>query len=140
MVERTRTPAFIADPNALPNTYSAPKYVEKSHIDIQGDINYIKSKIVKYAKEDNFFPGFKITDLGNGMYDLSQIKAVQEPQYFVAKWIDFHSDKNGEEHASFELSHFNMLITEKATPFARMKIASSDLHPETKLHIHVQLK
>eukprot|EP00347_Sterkiella_histriomuscorum_P016089 403354533 len=134
------TPAFRENASALPNVYSAPRYVRKSHIDIQGDYGYIKSKIEKYAKENNFFPGFKIKFLDNDMYDLSEIKQSSEPQYFVAKWIDFRSDKDGEEHASFELTHFYLLITSAKTQFAKMKISSADLHQDTKVHIHFQLK
>lgn len=57
-MERSIPQAFVHDPKALPNTYSAPRYTRKSYIDIQGDYNYVKTKIEKYAKENNFFPGF----------------------------------------------------------------------------------
>lgn len=73
------TPAYVDHPDALPNTYSCPKYTKKCYINIQGDYNYVKSKIEKYALENNFLPGFKITDLKNGMYDLSEIKQTSEP-------------------------------------------------------------
>ena len=78
-MESRSTPSYVHDPHALPNTYSAPRYVKKSFINIQGDYNYVKSKIEKYALDNNFLPGFKITDLKNGMYDLSDVKQTSEP-------------------------------------------------------------
>lgn len=79
----------------LPSAYKSDIYTNKSHIGIQGDYDYVKSKIEKYAKEDNFFPGFKITSLENSMYDISEKAPTSEPQYFVAKWVDFRSIKDG---------------------------------------------
>lgn len=58
----------------------------------------------------------------------------------MAKWVDFRSLKDNQEHASFELTHFYLLLTDSKTQFANMKISSADLHETTKVNIHLQLK
>ena len=54
-------PAFVYTAEEAPaNTFSSERYQRKTHIDIQGDFEYVKKKIAKYALQDNFFPGFSI--------------------------------------------------------------------------------
>lgn len=71
---------------------------------------------------------------------LSDIKESSEPQYFVAKWIDFREIRGIEEHATFNISHFDMFIANDSTKFARMKICSADLHREMRVNIHLILR
>lgn len=98
-----------------PNLYCHEMYSQKEYINIVGDYNYIKEKILKYSVLDGFYPGWNIKSLGNDMYDISEAKKASEPQFFVAKYLPFKPHKADQEVFEFELSHFYLTITKNET-------------------------
>ncbi len=68
-------------------------YTRKRKIAIRGDLDYIKSKIVKYSTMDGFYPNFNIKSLGNDIFDLTDAIPDAEPQYLVAKYLPFRYRK-----------------------------------------------
>lgn len=117
------------------------KYTMKNHIDIQGDQKYVTEKIKKYVSGGSGFPGFKITDLGEHLIDISDEKATSEPQYFVVKYKDFEYPKNNDQcQAEFQVQHFTLLLTNPKTKFARMRLTSGDLAETAAIRLIFKLK
>lgn len=122
-------------------TQALAKYVKKNHIDIQGEQKYVTEKIKKYVSSGSGFPGFKITDLGHNLIDVSDEKSSSEPQYFVAKYKDFEYPKNNDQcQAEFQIQHFTMLITTAKTKFAKMRITNGDLSSTATVRLIFKLK
>lgn len=125
----------------LPSIYHHTDYSRKISLNIRGDFNYIKDKILKYSLVNGFYPDFIITSLGNDMYDITDATPDAEPQYFVAKYVPFREKKPNQDYFTFQIQKFYLrILSTKLSKVARMKITHADLFETTQIHLHHILK
>ena len=74
-------------------TFTGP-FTAKKMIQIEGDFDYVKKKIEKKWNTGDLYPDFKILDLGNNMHNITDKKPDAEPQYVVAKKVNFRERKD----------------------------------------------